>query len=344
MLHFFLGIPLCIIGSWGTNMSQIILKMFDNDRVKREVEKRDQLDPAFNLFNLGYWGCYMGALGFDLTSQVFLTQILWCTISALDVMWYKLFSWYWFSDILETMEMVVLGSFICGCLLTSIWEPHADESVRSGFREYTYAWEVSFFTQLSFHIVALGSMAAVYYSLYRMKKKMDNEPENHPPGWNPEPFSLFNCCGIFVNGMSTALFALTMYIVSNTFFVNDGVPFVFVDFIYAVLLFAPCFCLSFGTDWWCAANLHNITQVPATLMVSTLFQIATNFAVWGISFEVFTTGLMWSIGVFCEAVGLIAWIGVQQHRKSRDDESAIGMDDIGNPIDVQVSKQNEIRV
>ena len=53
MLKFILGVPLCIIGSWGTNMSQIILKMFHNDHVQREMEKREQLDPIFNKFNIG---------------------------------------------------------------------------------------------------------------------------------------------------------------------------------------------------------------------------------------------------------------------------------------------------
>merc|ERR1719263_1857042 len=111
-----------------------------------------------------------------------------------------------------------------------------------------------------------------------------------------------------------------MYICSNTFFVNSdtGVPFVFTDFVYSILIFLPCFFLSFGTDWWCAANLHNITQVPGTLMISTLFQVATNFAVWGISFSEFHTAVLWSIGLALEVVGLVAWISVQQHRYERD--------------------------
>jgi hypothetical protein len=328
MLTFILGVPLCIIGSWGSNMSQIILKMFDNERVRRQIAKEEPVQPLLNFYDLGYWGCYLGALGFDLTSQIYLTQIIWCSISALDVMWYKLFSWYWFNDILETLEIGAIGLFITGCLFTTFWEPISAESTMSGFREYTNSWAVSFEYTLGFHTVSIGSMVCVYYYLYQRKQKMQNDPENFPPGWTPAPFSSFNCAGIFVNGTSTALFALTMYILSNTYFVTEGVPFVFIDVVYAACLFFPCFCLSFGTDWWCAANLHNITQVPATLMVSTLFQIATNFAVWGIYFDGVFTGVMWSVGVSLEALGLIAWIGVQQYRVDRDDDK---LDDVTAP-------------
>jgi len=319
MLDFIFGIPFCILGSWGTNMSQIILKMFDNHKAQCEINGDPMPDPILNPWNFGYWGCYLGALGFDLTSQIFLTQIMWCTISALDVFWYNLLSWYWFADVLELIEMCSLSLFISGAILTAVYCPDAVESTRSGFREFTYAWEVSPFLQMLFWGLTLGIMLCVYIYLYRTIQARKQDPQSYPPDYEPEPSSFFNMAGIFVNGVSTALFAVTMYILTNTFFVPEGVTFVFVDLLLAAALFLPFFCLSFGTDWAAASYLHNITQVPSTLMLSTLFQISTNFTLWGISFEQSFTQYMWNFGVVLEILGLFSWVTVQQYVKDRDE-------------------------
>lgn len=343
MLHFIIGIPFCIIASWMTNTAQIILKMTNNEVVKREMEGSPPMNPLFNMYNVAYWGCFLGAIGFDVTSQVYLTQLMWATISALDVMWYKMFSWYWFSDALEFIEIISLGVFISGVLITTFWEPDPRETVMSGLKEYTNSWYEHYITQSIFTPFILGSMAIVYVWLWTERKRMDSDKENYPADWVPHPYSTFNILGIYVNGASTALFFLAMYVCTNTIFIDDTVVlFAFgrwLDLATACMGFAPIWLLSFSTDWWAAANLHNITQVPATLMWSTLFQVGTNFLVWGITFQRWFTQIMWCTGISLEVIGLISWIGVQEYRFTRGaDDERQGEDVKGSEVQVAGTK------
>jgi len=320
MLLLFLGVTFCVFGSWLSNSAQIVLKAWSDEKARLEMAELPPMSEYMNLYLLKYVSCFVASAGFDVTSQVFLTQIMWATVSALDILWYKLFSWYWFADAMEVLEIVSMGNFIGGVVLTILFEPDSRESTMNGFQEYVEAWRSSLALQIFSHTFAFVSLVSAGIYLYSQRRIMDADPERFPPNWEPRPSAPFNLVGIYVNGSSTAMFFIVMYILTNTVIVSGEIESTLSDKVCAFLMFVPIYFLSFGMDFWSAANLHNITQVPCTLMWATIFQVGTNFLVWGITFDDSGpfTKLMWHVGIGFQVIGILSWVCVQDYRFTRD--------------------------
>merc|ERR1719204_577988 len=145
----------------------------------------------------------------------------------------------------------------------------------------------------------------------------------------PPPLSLYNCAGIFVNGASTGLFASSMFVLNNSAFYDGCItncvfsPSSECEYpdcwwstlILGLFVFLPLTALSFMTDWFAAEELHIITVVPASLIVSTLCQFLLTKTFYNDQYQ---DPLVFYSGVGLMVLALCAYVCVEEYVVKRD--------------------------
>jgi len=238
----------------------------------------------------------------------YLHQIMWCTVSAFDVLWYNIFVYWFYDRPFDGLEVVAIFFFLTGALFCTVWEPATGAKVGSGWEQFADAFATYGASEIVFFsIMACVMIGGAVYILTKYNQRNQNI--------EPEPTSFFNCAGIICNGIAMAFYAISLYILVNTIFTPTGEEVVNKHILYSVLLFLPFFFISGGMEWTTANCLHYKTQIMAVVMVSTMVQLGTNYFIWGISFQNSYTYTMWWMGLGLEISGLIGWILVQQYLK-----------------------------
>jgi len=304
----YLGMVLCVGGSWGSNMANIYLKCKDNANDARERDGEELL-PMMNYYNFMYVFCYACSAVMDQTSLVLIPQSLWAAISALDVIWYSIFTAMFLDDPLEFLEMIPLGMIVGAIVLTVIYGVEDTEKTKSG---YEYLMDADPGRILAFFPAFFIITALLYLAVYRNFKAVKSDPVKYPPGYMPNPKSSYNIAGLCVNGISTALFCTSMYLLNNSVFTYlhvTGAAIIFFVF------FLPFTAISFMTDWFAAAELHIITVVPASLIVNALVQ----FAMTQVLFEdAYADPKMFYLGCGILFISLIIYVLVEEYEWNRD--------------------------
>jgi len=308
---FFLGVTLCVLGSWGINFAHVCLKYHRTEQSERE---NVGLPPKISSMYKAYWILFVLSIVLDVSSMVYLHQVVWCTISAIDVLWYNLFLYAFFDEPFEKLEIIAIFIFLAGAFFCAFWEPTDHPKTTSAWEEITTAWDGISSSEAIYFLVMFSLLVVGY--IYLWAKFNQHQEQGYPSEHQPEPTSFLNCAGMMVNGISMAFFAITLYVFTNTVFVPDGTKRSSMDCVFAFCLFLPFFLISSLMDWSTATLLHYKTQIMATVMISTLVQFGANFAIWGLDFDNNITWIMWYVGIALEVTGLVGWILVQQHLKN----------------------------
>jgi len=320
-----IGSLLCVGGSLGSNMANVSLKQLDNYNDKLERDGEERL-PLFNYYNYKYVGCYLLSQIQDQTSLFLISQTLWAAISCLDVFWYSLFMCIYVGDPLEPLEMIPLLTIMVGIGCTVFSGAEEGPKDKPGYQRILEADRDTVLAVMpAFTIIVILAYAFVYYQ-YRTVK---SDPVKYPPGYMPPPLSFYNCAGIFVNGASTGFFASSMFILNNSAFYDNCLMQMFggeeCDYpkcwwstiIFGCFVFLPLTALSFSTDWFAARELHIITVVPASLIVSTLCQFIITKTFYD---DQYTNPPLFYTGCAIMVLALIGYVVVEEWIFRRDAE------------------------
>jgi len=324
-----IGSLLCVGGSWGSNLANVSLKQLDNANDKLELEGKERMG-LYNYYNYKYVGCYALSQIQDQTSLLLISQTLWAAISCLDVFWYSFFMCIYVGDPLEPLEMIPLLLIMVGIGFTVFNGAEEEEKTAPGYQRIL---DANPDTVLAVIPAFCAVLVLMYGFVYWNYKNVKNNPDKYPPGYMPPPLSLYNCAGIFVNGASTGLFASSMFVLNNSALYEDcmfGDPSkcTHPDCWWATLIvgfgvFLPLTALSFATDWFAARELHIITVVPASLIVSTLVQFMLTKTFYD---DQYTNAPLFFVGVWLMVLALGAYVVVEEYiwrRDHQDDEETV---------------------
>jgi len=307
---FLAGIIICLVGSFLTACSNTVLKYYDF--ITDEIEaKGEEPPPCCNFYcGLRYVTLVLGALG-DLVSMGMLPFGLWAGLNVSNLVFYMILAQLFLGDPLEGPEAAVLLLIVLAVVGTAIGGPVPVEKDETAFEDALDSDPMLFLLTFPATMIAFATM---FHYQRTTLLEIKNNPEKYPPGYMPNPATVYNVSGPICAGILTAFAQVAIKCAVGSL---SPLKWTVLFPLLGIIGLYPFHLMNLD---FMANELHAVTCTPAHILITSLFN-----ALWAyVLFESEPSSpYMYIISLQGILLSTILYVFVEDHLYRRDTDKKL---------------------